>query len=268
MKIVTWNVNSIRSRIPHLMNFIKNENPDVVLLQELKCTNDQFPFFEFETMGYNIEVFGQKGSNGVAIFSKFRLEEIKKEYFESNENEARYIEGCFCYKDEYYKVASIYVPNGGAKVNDDIMLPITKTDTFCKKMKFCDLLKTKFLNSINSGEIAFYGGDYNVCPSLNIDVYSVKKDGEITNTGEERQKFKELLDIGMCDVWRQLNPALKEYSWWGYRPSTMFEKNQGYRLDAILTSLKTQERVKNAYICKWLRAEEKPSDHVALVMEV
>ena len=266
MKIVTWNVNSIRSRVKNFLDFIKIEEPDVVLLQELKCLSEQFPYFEFDCLKYNIEIFSEKGKNGVAILSKYRLFDINKNVFTS----ARYIEGYINYKNQVIKIASIYVPNGSPTVLDERVgyIDITLTETFKNKMKFMDELKKIFETSIKNNEIAFYGGDYNVCANLNIDVYSIEKDGTITNTEKERNKFQELLDSGMIDIWRKKNPTLKEYSWWGYRPYTMFSKNQGYRLDYFLITPETGKIVSNCYINKDIRKQEKPSDHAPLICEI
>ena len=272
MKIATWNVNSIRSRINNFLEFIKIENPDVILLQELKCLQDQFPFFEFDYLKYNIEIVAEKGRNGVAILSKYKLYDIQKK-MPINDNigdSARYIEGYIDINDKTIKVSSIYVPNGAPTVLDEKKgySDITKTETFKKKMIFEDNLKKVFENSIKNNEIAFYGGDYNVCPNLNMDVYSPKKDGTITNTEEERQKFKELLNTGMIDIWRKKNINLKEYSWWGYRPYTMFEQNQGYRLDAFLITPNTENLVIDCYINKDIRKQEKPSDHAPIICKI
>jgi exodeoxyribonuclease-3 len=262
MKIATWNVNSVRARIPNVLTFLEKYNPDILLLQELKCLENQFPLYEFQELGYRIEVFGEKGRNGVAILSKFSLEEIKKE----KQDGSRYIEASFCYDKKYFKVASIYVPNGGPKVNENEN-DILNTESFKTKMLFFDNLKIKFSESIKNNEFTFFCGDYNVCPNLLLDVYSPKKDGSIANTEQERQKFKECLAIGMHDVWRDFNQNLQEYSWWGYR-GQIFEKNQGYRIDAILTSTETKKLIKNCYICKEIRAQEKASDHVPMICEV
>ena len=163
MKIATWNVNSIRARIINFLDFIKEFKPDVVLIQELKCINEQFPFFELETMNYNIEVYGEKARNGVAILSKFPLYDIKKGLplydIVDSDDEARYIEACFDYDGKVIKVASIYVPNGGPSAND-IKAGIkdeTKTYNFEKKMKFYDRLVKKFQETIKDGDIAFFG---------------------------------------------------------------------------------------------------------------
>ena len=274
MKIATWNVNSIRARITSILKFIELENPDIILFQELKCLNEQFPFYEFESLNYNIEIVGEKAKNGVAIFSKYRIYEIQKQLplydIIEEDNSARYIEAYFDYKDNIIKIASIYVPNGGPNVEDERIgyNNITETITFENKMKFEDRLKLKFEESIKNNEIAFYCGDYNVCPNLYMDVYSPKLDGTITNTEQERQKYKELLNTGMIDIWRNHNKDLREYSWWGYRPITMFQKNQGYRIDSILATPEASKIVKNCYINKEPRSYEKPSDHTPMIVEI
>lgn len=274
MKIATWNVNSIRARITNFMDWIKIDDPDLVLLQELKCTEEQFPFFEFETLGYNINVVGQKGRNGVAIFSKYRMFDISKSLPTYNivdeDDTARYIEAYIDYNGKVIKIISVYVPNGSPTVEETRqgVDDLTKTDTFYNKMKFIDRLKIKMKETIKNNEIAFFCGDYNICPNLYIDVYTPKKDGVISCTQNERDKFQELLDVGMNDIWRTMNPDLHEYSWWGYRPYQMFEKNQGYRLDAILTTPEATKLVKSCYINKKIRAQTTPSDHAPMICEI
>ena len=136
-------------------------------------------------------------------------------------------------------------------------------------MIFCDRLKMKLKESIDNNEIAIYGGDYNICPNLYMDVYSPSKDGVITCTEQERQKFREFLETGVKDIWRDLNPDFKEFSWWGYRPYTMWEKNQGYRLDALLTTPEATKLVKASKIfSKETRGKEKASDHAPITCEV
>jgi exodeoxyribonuclease-3 len=268
MKIATWNINSIRIRVPNVIKFLQNYQIDILLLQEIKCLDNQFPYFEFENIGYKCEIFGQKALNGVAIIAKIPLEETKKEYFKSNLDESRYIESCFSYDNKYFKIASVYIPNGGPRIADGNFNDITKTNTFYKKMEFCDLLKNKFEKSIKNNEFAFFCGDYNVCPNLYLDVHSPLKDGTITNTEPERQKFKELLNVGMCDLWRDFYTTLQDYTWWGYRPYTMFQNNQGYRIDMILCSQLTKKLVKKCYTLREIREQEKPSDHIPTIFEI
>lgn len=269
IKISTWNINSIRSRIQNFMDWVKLSDPDVVLLQELKCTEEQFPMLEFSGLNYNIVMCGQKSYNGVAIMSKFPLYDVVYQlplYDVCDvDNEARFIEARFDVNRKSFKVSSVYVPNGGSteEVED-----ITETENFYKKMRFCKRLQKKFLDDLEKEENAIYGGDFNVCPNLYMDVYSPKKDGSITCTQKERDEFKKFLDIGMHDVFREKNKDLMEFSWWGYRPMTMFEKNQGYRIDAILTNKYTNDLVESCFIERNIRAQNKPSDHVPMTVVV
>lgn len=274
IKIATWNVNSIRARVPNFLEWVEQDNPDVILLQELKCDSHEFPHLELEVLNYNISVHGEKGRNGVAILSKFPLYDVVRElptYGKVDEDsEARYIEARFDAEGKSFKVASIYVPNGGPSVVDvrNGLKDVTATDNFKRKLKFCERLEEKFSEAVLDGEMALFGGDYNVCPNLYMDVYSPKKDGAITCTEAERQAFQALLNRGVGDIWRDLNPDLQDYTWWGYRPYTMWEKNQGYRLDAIMTTPEAGRLVKNCSIRREVRAQAKASDHVPLVCEI
>jgi exodeoxyribonuclease-3 len=272
LKIATWNVNSIRARIINFREWTREYDPDVLLLQELRCTLEQFPFGEFEDFGYNIEILGQKARNGVAIFSKFPLYDVSHVLPLSDtvrgDEDSRYLEASFDYCGKTIEVASIYVPNGGPSaidIRNDIR-DVTATENFLRKLKFFDRLRVKFEESVASGKIAFFSGDYNVCPNLMMDVYSVKKDGEITCTEKERKKFSELLDSGVVDIWRMLSPDLRDYSWWGYRPYYMWEKNMGFRLDAIVTTPAATELVRECRIySKETRGKKNASDHVPMM---
>jgi exodeoxyribonuclease-3 len=274
IKILTWNVNSVRARNVNIIKLINSIRPDVLLLQEIKCTNEQFPFSELDFLNYNIEIVGQKGRNGVAILSKFPLYDVKYELplydIVETDNEARYLEARIDFDGKTIKVSSIYAPNGGPSVVDinNEIKDITTTDNFINKMKFFDRLKIKFEEDIKNDELAVYGADYNVCPNLFVDVYSPTKDGTITNTKQERDKFAELLKIGVRDIWREMNHDLKKYTWWGYRPMTMYKKNQGYRLDALLVTPQIKNLIKKCEILEYVRGEEKPSDHVPMVCEL
>jgi exodeoxyribonuclease-3 len=124
------------------------------------------------------------------------------------------------------------------------------------------------MEDIRNDEMAIFGADYNVCPNLYRDVYSPTKDGSITNTRQERDKFAELLETGVSDVWRDMNPEAMEFSWWGYRPVTMYGKNQGYRLDALLATPSAKGLIKKCEILRYVRGEARPSDHVPMVCEI
>lgn len=274
LKVATWNVNSIRARVEGVINWVKKENPDILLIQELKCENSQFPFFEFESLGYNIEINGQKAKNGVAIFSKYSLYDVKKELplygLIDSDTDARYLEAYIDYNKKPIKIASIYVPNGGPNVIEAKNLTdVTATETFRKKMIFYDRLNILFQENIKNEELAIFGGDYNVCPNLYMDVHSPKKDGCITCTWQEREKFQNFLNIGMCDIWRDLNKDLRDYSWYGYRPYYMWEKRLGYRIDSLLITPKMKDFIEDCKIYSvGVRDQEKASDHVPMMCYV
>ncbi len=263
IKIATWNVNSIRSRITNLKNYIKTANPDIILLQELKCTNEQFPLLDLSNLNYNISINGQKSYNGVAIMSRFPIYDIKNKlpFFDlvDNDDDSRYIEARFDYNGKSLKIASVYVPNGDT--TEDVK-DKTETEKFYNKVKFYRRLREQFLIDKRVGEFAIYGGDFNTCPEL-IDMYSIKKDGDICCNIKERNEFKKFLDDGMEDLFRYFNKDLVEFSWWGYR-ARAWEKNYGLRLDALLTSKNNLKYIKNCKIDKEVRAEEHPSDHVPM----
>ncbi|MDR2777938.1 MAG: endonuclease/exonuclease/phosphatase family protein [Rickettsiales bacterium] len=272
LKVATWNVNSIRARIVNFVDWTKEYSPDLIMLQELRCNAEQFPSAEFEDLGYNIEILGQKARNGVAIFSKFPLYDVNSTLplygLVQDDEDSRYLEASFDYHGKVIKVASIYVPNGGPSAIDvrNGVEDVSNTVNFSRKLKFFDRLKLKFEESVAANEMAFFSGDYNVCPNLSMDVYSVKKNGEITCTEEERKKFGELLEVGVGDIWRMLNPTLREYSWWGYRPYYMWERNMGFRLDAIITTPAATEIVKKCKIySKETRGRKNASDHAPLM---
>jgi exodeoxyribonuclease-3 len=257
------------------MDWVDEYRPDVLLLQELKCEEQQFPLFELDNLGYNVEIFGQKARNGVAILSKFPIYGTSRGLLLDGQNydntDSRYMETHFDLGGKTIKIASIYAPNGGPTVKDmnSGIDDVKTTESFVQKLDFFDKLAAKLRESVVADEIAFFGGDYNICPNLHMDVYTTKKDGNITCTEEEREKFRGLLDVGVSDVWRKLNPELIEYSWWGYRPYFMWEKNQGFRLDAILTTPAATNSVLGCKIySKETRGKEKASDHAPMMCEV
>jgi exodeoxyribonuclease III len=252
---VTWNLNSIRSRLPHLLEFLKTHAPDVVLLQELKLESDKFPYLEIEDMGYNCAVHGQKTYNGVAILSKFPLEDITTE-FPADEGQARYIEALTTKEGEVFRVASIYVPNGQE----------IGSDKFYYKMRFYDALFERAKQLLSYEETLILGADYNVA-YLAEDVYDAKAaEGTICYNAEERAKFQKLLNLGLYDAFRSLHPDAHAYSWWDYRAGK-FEQDMGLRIDHLLLSAEAQDRLTACKIMKEERAKDKPSDHAPVWAE-
>jgi exodeoxyribonuclease-3 len=259
IKIASWNVNSVRTRLEHLQQFLANDRADIVLLQELKCTPETFPSSQIEDLGYNIAVNGQKSYNGVAILSKFPLEDISFDLSEDPDNShARYIEAITTTTDgKVIRVASVYVPNG-----QDV-----SSDKFIYKLKFLDALYIHLTKLLNYDEIVVIGGDFNVAPE-DIDVYDAEaSEGSICFNIQERSRFRKLLNLGFYDAFRLINKNDHEFSWWDYRAGA-WQKNIGLRIDHIITSPEATDLIKNCYIEKSLRNMEKPSDHAPVILEL
>ncbi|MFT5702992.1 MAG: exodeoxyribonuclease-3 [Rickettsiales bacterium] len=265
IKIVSWNVNSANARLENILFYLQETNPDVVLLQEIKCEDEKFPKDEISNLGYNIETFGQKSYNGVAILSKLPIKNVIKN-LNALDSESRYIEGVIEFKNQSIRVASIYVPNGGAKLEDG--QKVNETERFSYKMGFFDDLKARMEKLFKLGEIAVFGGDYNVA-NFNIDVFDTKnlKDTVCFHIDEKR-KFRELLNLGYQDSFRMINPETQNFSWWDYR-GNCWNYNKGMRIDYLLTSPKATDILQTAFMDDSMMMERvKPSDHCPVVVEL
>ncbi|RZI47416.1 exodeoxyribonuclease III [Rickettsiales endosymbiont of Peranema trichophorum] len=256
ISVSTWNVNSIRSRLTHLVTFLNEYAPDVVLLQETKCQDFQFPRADIEECGYNIAMKCQPTFNGVAILSKTPIEDVWSDLVEEEgrKEEARYIEGFTTIDNINLRVASVYVPQG------------TEIDSprFQFKLSFYELLKKRFQIHMDNDELLIAGGDYNVAPEAH-DVYDPKAlEGSLGFHMEERKRFRAILNSGMKDTFRLVHPSTQEYTWWDYRTAG-WKRNHGMRLDHILASSSAADHVTEVFVCKKYRALEKPSDHAPVV---
>jgi exodeoxyribonuclease-3 len=258
--IATWNVNSIRTRLHQLLPWLESARPDIVLLQELKCVNEAFPALEIETLGYNIGVHGQKTYNGVAILSKFPLEDIERRLptlHTEDAEQARYIEALATTPIGVFRVASVYVPNGQE----------IGSDKFSYKLRFLEALE-QHINTLKTyGEPLVIGGDYNVAPQ-DADVFDPKSlNGSVCFHPEERKRLRRVLHAGMLDAYRLVhneNDGACPYTWWDYRAGG-FEQNKGMRIDHLLLSAQAADKMKNCTIQRELRGQERPSDHVPVM---
>ena len=247
MKIATWNVNSVRVRSEQLKCFLQENDIDVVLLQELKCQTEAFPQEEFEAIGYNCAVFGQKTYNGTAILSKYLIEDVQlgSQIF-SGDLHARYIDA-FINK---CRIASVYVPNGQSP----------DAPAYQYKLQFLQTL-TKHIQTSMANEDFVIGGDFNVALE-DIDVYDPKAwKGKICCTEPERLALREILSCGLIDVARVFSqePA---YTWFDYRFKG-FLKQHGLRIDYLFSSKEMQP--KSCVVDLATRALERPSDHAPLI---
>lgn len=251
MKIATWNINSIKARLSHVLSWVKESSPDIVLLQETKVLEENFPAMEFEELGYNLAVAGQKTYNGVAILSKYPIEiETKALPGDESDPQARYIEGIISLDDAALRVASVYVPNGQA----------VGSEKFAYKMAFFDRLYAHIQKLLEFDEMLVIGGDYNVAPEP-LDVYDPKSlDGSVCFHPDERAHFRKLLNLGLTEAWRALHPQEQKFSWWDYRGGG-WAQNKGLRIDHLLLSPQAADKLKSAEIDEAERGKEKASDH-------
>ncbi len=257
IEIATWNLNSINSRMEHLLHYCEHHKPDVLLLQEIKCLEEKFPTAVLEDMGYNVAVYGQKSYNGVSILSKYKLSDITRREF-AGWNDARYIEALVEKNGKCIRIASVYVPNGTA----------VGSEKFKQKLNFIRELRSYISNWLRNDELFLIGGDFNVAQE-EIDVY----DPASLSRGlgfhiDERTEIRKILNDGFIDLWRLLNPEKREYSWWDYRNRTSFSQDLGMRIDYILANPVAADKTINAIINHGYRAMPKPSDHVPVKCQI
>jgi len=244
--VATWNVNSVKARMPHLLEWLATAAPEVVLLQETKCVNEEFPRLELESLGWHLAIRGQKTYNGVAVLSRHKIvEEIPS--LEGDEGECRYIEAKL---ENGIRVASIYVPMGQS----------TESDRFPFKLHFLDRVHDRAKRLLEDEEAFVLGGDYNVAPEEG-DVFSVQvMEGQVLFHPEERKRYRKLQHLGLTDAFKALNPAPHQYSWWDYRGGAL-QRDLGLRIDHLLLSPQAADRLEASGIDKTPRMKEKASDH-------
>ena len=254
MKIATWNVNSIKSRLPHVTAYLKEVSPDVLLLQELKSQEENFPGSEIEDLGYNFSIVGQKTYNGVAIIAKQPIEVERRALpGDSSDEQARYIEAIV----GKVRVASIYLPNGN---------PID-TEKFTYKLDWMDRLIDHVQTLLTYEETLVLGGDYNVCPT-DDDVYDPDGfAGDALCHPETRSRFRTLSYLGLTDALRAQHPQLGLYTFWDYQAGC-WNKDQGLRIDHLLLSPQAADRLMASGVDKGPRGKEKPSDHTPVWCEL
>ena len=253
MKIISWNVNSVRARINNILEYIKQDKPDILLIQEIKTPDENFPYDEFKKIGFSSNVFGQKSYNGVAIISKIDVKNIKKDFIKDNLKQSRVITGEIKIKEKKIELVNVYVPNGN---------PIDTEKYQYKKIwlkKFIKNIKNKLIKNPN----LIIAGDFNIIPEEN-DVYDFKRyENDALGKLEIRKKFRELLNLGFEDIYRLKNKTKQEFTFWDYFASS-WQKNYGMRIDHFLVSTNLIENVSSININKKPRSKIKPSDHTPI----
>jgi exodeoxyribonuclease-3 len=245
--IATWNVNSIKARLPNALAWLEGFRPDVVLLQEVKTVAEGFPYLEIEALGYNIAVVGQKSYNGVAILSKSPLEDLVERLAGDEEDEqARYLEATTF----GLRVASIYLPNGN---------PIS-TEKFPYKLAWMARLKARAQELLALEEPIVLGGDYNVIQN-DDDVYDpLAFAGDALSQLETRQAFWSILNLGYTEAYRSLHSEPHRYSFWDYQAGA-WQKDNGLRIDHLLLSPQAADLLEDCDIDSKPRGQPKASDH-------
>ena len=257
MKISSWNVNSVRARIINIVEYLKDANPEILMIQEIKTERKNFPFDDFKNLGYETYVFGQKSYNGVAFVAKKKIEKINTNFFKDEKNQARIIVGEIKEKKDPILLINIYVPNGN---------PI-ETEKYEYKKYWLDKFITNMRKSLLENTNIIIGGDFNIIPE-EIDVYNYKKyEDDALFKLEIRKKFRELINLGFEDAYRFLYKKKEEYTFWDYM-SGSWQKNHGMRIDHFLVSCNLLDKIKNVIIDKKPRSKLKPSDHTPIELEI
>ena len=247
IRIATWNVNSIKSRLANIERWLKEADPDIVLLQELKCIDEAFPKEEVETLGYNVETVGQKTYNGVAILSKFPIDvELRNLPGDSNDTQARYLEAF----TGSVRVASIYLPNGNPY----------PSEKFDYKLEWMERLYTHTANLLRTEDAFVLGGDFNVIRQAG-DVYNPEAfKNDALYQLESQAALRKITNLGLTDALRAITTETGLYSWWGYMAGG-WQKDHGVLIDHLLLSPQAADRLNDCQIDRSPRGLEKPSDH-------
>lgn len=252
MKIATWNVNSMNVRMPHVLEWLAANSPDVLVLQEIKQENQAFPTAELVAAGYQSIVNGQKTYNGVAVLSRNGGRDPVTEIpgFEDSQRRvlATTIDGV--------RIVNLYVPNGQA----------VGSDKYDYKLNWLEALRGFLQSELSRHDKLVVLGDFNIAPA-DEDVYDAGKWGDaILCSPAERQALQKILALGLTDAFRQFEQPEKIFSWWDYRAAG-FRRNAGLRIDLILVSKAMARRCTASYVDKEPRAWERPSDHAPVVAE-
>tara|TARA_B100001989_G_scaffold137161_1_gene97177 strand:- start:130 stop:975 length:846 start_codon:yes stop_codon:yes gene_type:complete len=260
--IATWNVNSIRTRLSQIIDWINQVNPEVLCLQETKVMDDSFPFEPFEELGYFVEVYGQKSYNGVAIISKIKAENVKKGFYGFNLSD----ENIEFFQDQKrlisadingLKIINVYVPNGSS----------LESDKFGYKINWLSCLASFLDEQEKKGELICLVGDFNIALT-NLDIHDPNKyEGGIMASEIERNALRNVLKERLIDSFRIFEKNTGHWSWWDYR-NNAYELNKGWRIDHIYISQELSSKLKSCVIDGSPRANLRPSDHVPVMIDI
>jgi exodeoxyribonuclease-3 len=254
-KITTWNVNSVRTRESHVADFLQREQPDLLLLQEIKCEDHQFPALTFANLGYQAAIVGQKSYNGVAILHKNPVEITLKKLpgMTEADTHSRYIE----VKTSNLTIGNLYLPNGNSGGDAG----------YAYKLEWMHRLRAHAETLLNADQDFILAGDYNVCPTDADFAPRALAANDALIRPETRNAFNALIYAGLTDALRALHPEETLYTFWDYQAGA-WDRNTGLRIDHHLLSPRPAERLKTITIHKQERAKTQPSDHVPVSVEL
>ena len=253
MKIASFNINGIKARLPALLDWLKEANPDVALLQELKSMDETFPREPIEELGYQLETHGQKSFNGVAILSKLPLEDISRGLpGDETDEQARYIEATVM-GDKPVRVCGLYLPNGNP----------TPGPKYDYKLAWMERLHRRAEELLAQEEPFLMAGDFNVIPQPE-DCWDTKSwENDALYLPQSRAAFERLKNLGLTEAFRARNKAAMNYTFWDYQAGA-WNKNHGIRIDHFLLSPECADLLTDCQIDRDTRGREKPSDHVPI----
>ncbi|HZY69178.1 MAG TPA: exodeoxyribonuclease III [Devosia sp.] len=251
MRIATWNINGVKARMACMMKWLEDVRPDVVCLQEIKSVDEEFPRLEIEALGYNVETFGQKSWNGVAILSKHRFDEVTRGLpGDDGDEQSRLIEGVFSTESGAIRVCCIYLPNGN---------PV-KSEKFPYKLSWMDRLITFVEGRLSLEEPFVLLGDFNIIPSAIDATFPEKWVGDALFRPESAERWRTLINMGMVDAQRAVSDE-PNYTFWDFK-TFGWDRQDGIRIDHLLLSPQAADRLQDVFVHREVRGWDKPSDHV------
>ncbi len=255
MKLATWNVNSIRQREQHVLRFLARHQPDILVLQEIKCEAHAFPAMAFQAAGYQAEIVGQKSYNGVAVLSREPVAVAHRALpgLPEGDTQARYIE----FSANGVTVIGIYLPNGNSG----------GPDGYAYKLAWMDLLAARAATLLEADASFVITGDFNVCPTDEDLAPGALPPTDALVRPETRARYRRLLWLGLTDAVRALHPSGPVYTFWDYQAGA-WPRDQGLRIDHALLSPDLAQRLVSALPERAARAEDQPSDHVPVLIEL
>jgi exodeoxyribonuclease-3 len=260
--IATWNVNSIRTRLSQILDWINQYNPDILCLQETKVIDNSFPFEPFKDLGYSVEVYGQKSYNGVAIISKIKAQNTKKGFYgckDSNQNLENYLDQKRLISADIngIRIINVYVPNGSS----------LDSDKFQYKINWLNCLASFLDEQEKKSNLICLMGDFNIAPS-HLDIHDPKKyEGGIMASAIERNALDNVLKDRLIDSFRLFEKNSGHWSWWDYRKNA-YELSKGWRIDHIYISKELSSKLKSCVIDSSPRGNLRPSDHAPVMIDL